>query len=266
MAIAGSLVGALGVYLTGGPTNNDPELSLGGIPSTHRMRALGVIVSDVTQVPGLRIDHVFPAVGEGTAFLSVGSDGASVSFAAPGDDLAFGDPVALPEGATRLLFASSGGQEKGILVTRIAGFLFPPGKLCQMKLVLVLNEALAMGNVPSALRVTGGTTYRCLALAGEEPYGTQEVKVWLPATAGLQSTYSIGSEDPVAGAVQTIANETTPPTGITWVSPALEAGALSFGRISSGTFRGLWIRRVFPAAGVVHAEEHVRLGLSYQGA
>jgi len=67
------LVDGLGLFLSGGASNVNPDLSLGGVGSSARVYGLGAILSDV--IPAIRIDNVFPACGEGTAYLTVDPNG-----------------------------------------------------------------------------------------------------------------------------------------------------------------------------------------------
>ena len=58
MAEVNRLVDALGLFYTGGPTNTDPNASLGGARSSSRLRGLRGILE--YPIPAIRIDNVFP--------------------------------------------------------------------------------------------------------------------------------------------------------------------------------------------------------------
>jgi hypothetical protein len=71
----------------------------------------------------------------------------------------------------------------------------------------------------------------------------------------------IGTEVPVAGAIQTIANEMTAPVGITW-----SVGSIAAGSLSGGQMLGLWVHRELPAGVSAYPKVHNRIRVSFLGA
>lgn len=249
----------LGLFLTGGSNNTDPDASLGGAISTTRIRGLGALVNPPLEViPGLRIDHVHPASGEGLGVIEVGDDG-SLTYQAPGG--AAGVPVPIAAGESKILLGDT--VNKAVRVYREVNMLFPVGRQCNLNLLFAMNGALGQKNLTSAQRVAGRTTYRCIAAKAGAQWAFSP-GFWFPPVAGAQAVYSIAVENPVAGSVQTIPDETTAPTGVTWYTPTTELGAFHFPSIPTGEFKGLWIRRVFPPAGVVAVRENVQLAMTYK--
>lgn len=57
-------------------------------------------------------------------------------------------------------------------------------------------------------------------------------------------------EAPVANAIQTIANEGTTPTGVTWSTAITAAAGLSIGTLAAAALYGLWIHREIPIGAV----------------
>jgi len=253
----GRQIDALGILLTGGATNANPDSSLGGAVSSTRVRGLGHIVSN--QVPSIRIDNVFPACGEGDAALAVDSS----------DDLVFtepsgsaGTPVTIAEGESKIVVGSD--INKAVRVYREAGLVHYGDS--DLELLEALNGVLAMSNVSNAQRVAGVTTYRALMFYAQGDYGVLDIRLWMPAVGGAQATFSLGLETPSGGAIQSIPNETTAPTAVSFSTPVNEGSALTIPVIHPGGYMGLWIRRVFPAAGTMNRREDFQLAMKYKGA
>jgi hypothetical protein len=258
MPAANSGVDALGLFLTGGASNGDPDLSLGGARSSAKARGLGVIVS--SPIPGIKIENVYPACEEGEGSLSVGSDGASLLFTPP-DGL---EGEAVPIGVGERKIVTGEDPEKAIRVYRESGYPdLVAGRLSTLKFLNAMNGVFGQGNLTSAQRAAGRTTYRAIMLYGQA--NVEQLKLWMPPVGGSQAVFSLASESPVAGVIQTIANETTAPTGVTWVTPTTEAGALLIPLVGLGGSMGLWVRRVFPAAGTVAVRENFNLTIRYRG-
>lgn len=249
-------VDALNLYLTGGASNTNPHSSLGGAVSSTRVRGLGAIVED--PIPAIRIDNVYPACGEGDATLSVNADGELV-FTPPGLDA--GDPVAIAAGESKLVTGED--EDCAIRVYREAGLPFVGTST--LRLVNALNGVLAGRNVTNAQRVAGVTTYRAIMLHALSAFAVLGVKLWIPAVGGAQASWELAVEEPVAGAVQSIANEQAAPTGLSWVAATTEGSALAIASISPNAYKGIWIKRIFPAAGDVAAREVTQLSMKFQG-
>ena len=256
MATIDRFVDSVAVLLTGGSTNELHASSLGGVPSSVRVRGLGAKVGG--NPPALRIDNVMPANGEGAGSITVVDDG-EVTYTPPGEDA--GTAVAIPEGETRIIAGTDANQ--ALRVTREADLTLPVGSVLALTFMKILNGVFSMGNVTSAQRVAGRTTYRCVMIkAGDD--GIQNLKLWLPAVAGAQAVFSLALEPPnSSGNVQTIANETTAPTGLSWSTPTTEGAALETGALGIDETVGLWIRRVIPAASDVAAYEEMSLAFKY---
>ena len=98
-------------------------------------------------------------------------------------------------------------------------------------------------------------------------FAVQDILMWLPPVVGSQAVYAIGFE--VAGSggsIQTIADELTAPAAVSFSSPVSESGALALPDIRPGDNLGLWIRKVFPAAGTVATRENMKLAMKFKGA
>lgn len=261
MSSTGRGVDALGFYLTGGATgasNKDPDASLGGvITTTRRVLEQGFLLS--SPIPAVRIDHAFAANGTGEGTLSVDSSG-SLTWTPPGGSV--GTAVTIAVGGSAVLAGSD--SNKALRVYRESGLQF--SGVSTVELVSAMNGVVGQSNLTSAQRVAGRTTYRALALKALGDYRVAEIRVWLPPVSGAQASWSVAAESPVAGSVQTIATESTDPTGLAFVAATSSATALVIPFVSAGEWVALWIRRVFPALGSVSPAERVDLAVSYMGA
>ncbi len=251
LALLGS--DALALFLTGGAANTEPDDSLGGAISSDQVRGLGAIHSN--PIPGIRVDNVMPACGEGTATLAVDSNGDLV-FTPPGG--APGTPVSIASGQSRVV--SGADLAKAVVVFRESVLLV--SGISTIRLAKALNGVLGMKNVSDAQRQAGITTYRAIALKSQGPKAVQDMRLWLPPVSGAQATYSIALETPSGGSIQTIVDETTAPTALTFATPLTEASGLFIAAIASGDFIGLWLRKVFPV-GTVADQEDFRLAIKY---
>lgn len=239
------------LYLSGGATNARPSDSLGGLISSRRV--LGMYPQIITPIAGLVIEDATPECGEGTASISVA---AGVATFTPPDGLA-GTPVSVAEEAREYLAGLDG--TKGVWVYRVAGMTF--SGTASFRLVDQMNGVLSMSDVQDAARVAGQVCYRAIFLKRMGQAG----KTWLWVTTNGQSTFALAKEEPESdGSIQTISDEETPPDGLSWVDAVSEATALEIPTLDEDGSIGIWIRRTFPAAGVVAADEQVDFHLKVE--
>jgi len=244
----------LGFFLTGGASNLKPSLSLGGVVSTKEYRELRPIIT--SPIPGLQILQVFTSCGEGIATLEVDSS-YSLVFTPPGADA--GAPVRVEVGETKIIPGAD--TNKALIVKRYASDLDFMGKMT-LTLVECLNGLVSMGNVADADRQSGKTYYRGFVLKNQGAMDIYDLQIWVELNAGLQSTYSFAKEDVGSdGTIQTIANENTAPTGMVfqeamgWQNSFIVTESADL--FLAGDEIGIWIKKVFPVAGVVRAQEEV---------
>jgi hypothetical protein len=102
----------------------------------------------------------------------------------------------------------------------------------------------------------GDTEYRCIAVKNTNVSLTLKAsKIWiLSNTTSPNDEVEIGVETPVGDAVQTVANEGTSPTGITFAKPTDKANGFDLtgegnnvGEIGPGKWVAIWIKRVVQA-------------------
>lgn len=104
-------------------------------------------------------------------------------------------------------------------------------------------------DVTGAQEQAGLVDYRAVYLHNTGGVDAQNVVAWLSAdTADPDTTIDIGVGTSAAGVdEQTIANETTAPTGVTFSAPATEGAGLDVGTITAGSFKAIWLRRTINA-------------------
>lgn len=248
-------VDQLEILLSGGASNYSPSLSLGGACSAKIVK--GMNVQYINPIEGLIIEDATPENTAGIGTISVTSG--SCIYTPPGDNA--GVAVALAAGETKLLTGSN--PAKAVRVRRVAGDIFEG--LAEFKLIDAVQGVLSMGNVTDAQRQAGGTFYRAVFLHAWDYLS--DIKAWV--TTDGQSSWALALEEPDSlFEIQEIADETTAPTGLSWVNAVSLATALDvgiLGQMSEDDYMGLWIRRTFPAVGTVAVSEQVNFHLQWDG-
>lgn len=102
--------------------------------------------------------------------------------------------------------------------------------------------------VSGAESTSGDTEYRCVYVHNANASLTaQNTVIWFTAnTAGNWLAMGSGSSA-INGTEQTVANENTAPTSVTFTQPASAGAAISLGSIPPGQHKAVWFRRVVPA-------------------
>ena len=109
--------------------------------------------------------------------------------------------------------------------------------------------------VSSAESSAGDTEYRCFYIHNNHGSLTmQSAKIWIATNTPSADTsveIALGSSA-VNGTEQTVANENTAPTGVTFSAPASEGAALSIGDIPAGQHKAVWIKRIVNAGAAAY--------------
>ena len=108
-------------------------------------------------------------------------------------------------------------------------------------------------NVTSAEASAGDTEYRCVYVKNN--HGTLTAlgtTIWIQSnTPAPDTTVDIGlGTSAVSGTEQTVANENTAPSGVTFSAPTNLAGGLVIGDLAPGATKAVWIRRTITAGAV----------------
>ena len=241
----------IGLYLSGGANNQSPSLALGGAISSRLV--WGMAPQYINAVAGAIVEDATPENGSGTATVLISGD--QVTYTPPGG--VPGASETILGGERKIL--SGADETKAIRLYRVSGESF--SGVLSFTLIDVMNGVVSMGNVSDADRVSGNTWYRAFFVKAHDT--AAQIKLWVTTTG--QSTYALAAEAPVSDSIQTIADELTAPIGVSWVNAVSEGTALNIGSLSAGQTYGVWIRKIFPAAGTIAAEETVNLHQSHQG-
>lgn len=109
--------------------------------------------------------------------------------------------------------------------------------------------------VSSAESSAGDTEYRCFYVHNAHATLTmQNSVIWIQSnTTSADTSIEIGlGSSAVNGTEQTVANESTAPTGVTFSAPSSFGTALSIGNIPAGQHKAVWIKRIVNAAAVAY--------------
>ena len=109
--------------------------------------------------------------------------------------------------------------------------------------------AALFDDVTSAESAAGDTEYRCIYVHNANGTLTmQNAVLWITAnTTANRIAVGVGSSA-VNSTEQTVADENTAPTGVTFSQPTTKGAAIALGNIPPGQHRAVWLRRAITAA------------------
>jgi hypothetical protein len=118
-------------------------------------------------------------------------------------------------------------------------------------------------DVTGAEHTAGDTEYRALYVHNNHGSLTlTSAVVWIQSdTSGADSDLSIAvGTAAVNGTEQTVANESTAPTGVTWSDAAVSrATGLALGDIPAGQHKAVWLRRTITAGSTPQAADTAQI-------
>lgn len=243
-------------HLTGasaaGKSQRDQSLSLGGFRSGVPLRSM---TWDCRQpMVGVEILGVGALNGRGTGSLEAITDD-SLRWTPPGG--VAGTAIALTQGQEAKLF----GFESGAWIQVRRNSTLPMVGIHSVQCVDIYNNAIGFDNVASADAVAGETFYRAVMGKNEFDGPMTDIKIWLDADANTGT--AIGYEVAVGEEIQTIVDETTAPTGITWVTGTTSTTGISIPSVAAGESFGLWIRKTIAADSNPSPSELVHIHVQY---
>jgi hypothetical protein len=113
-------------------------------------------------------------------------------------------------------------------------------------------------DVGSSESSAGDTEYRCVYIHNAHGSLTMEsAKLWIQTnTPSADTIIAVGLGTSAINATeQTVANENTAPSGVSFSSPSVEGSALSLGNIPFGQHKAVWIRRVVTAGAAAYTND-----------
>lgn len=247
----------IGLFLSGGAGNTDPNLSLGGVISSTRwlsQNTSGVTIAGVTVN-----DAAANTVGSGTLAYTV--SGQTLTWTPPGG--AAGSAVPTSTNGTYIIRGS--GATAGYLRVTIVAASLPAGNVSNTVVVSNRDNGL-FDDVTKAEALAGNDNYRCVYYKNNHASDTAtSVSVWINQDSLGADTIQIGSDpagvgDGVAtGVATTVVNEATAPAGVVFSQPLTEGAAISLGTFTFGTGRALWIKRSVPVSTLVATADDTSL-------
>ena len=143
------------------------------------------------------------------------------------------------------------------------------------------NPAAALGGAMSSVAVAantlfdtvtageasaGDTEYRCFYVLNDGDQVLDSVRVWI-SDQPTQGTYALalGGEG-IDGTAETVANESTAPSGESFSSPTTSLTGLECGPLNPGQRRPVWARRVIGAStpGISLASNAAQFRVDYE--
>lgn len=119
--------------------------------------------------------------------------------------------------------------------------------------------------VSSAEASAGDVEYRCVYLHNSNVSSSMlSAVVWVSAnTPSGSTTLDIGvGTSAVNGTEQTVANEGTAPSGVSFSAPASQGAGLALGDIPAGQHKAIWLRRTVSASAPASANDTFTLGFA----
>lgn len=113
-------------------------------------------------------------------------------------------------------------------------------------------------DVASSEALAGDTEYRCIYVKNTNATDTWlAVKLWLSAnTPSGDSTTAIGlGTAAISGTEQTVDNESTAPSGVTFSAPATQELGLSIGNLTAWQYKAIWWRRTITASASAYSAD-----------
>lgn len=247
----------IGLFLSGGASNSDPNAALGGIISSTRFlsqNATGVTMGGVTVN-----DAAENAIGLGTLAYLV--SGQTLTWTPPSGAAG----VAVPVGVNGTYIIRGAGTTAGYLRVTVVAASLPASNVSQTVTIANRDNNL-FDDVTKAEALAGNINYRCIYIKNTHATDTAtNVSLWIHQDSLGADTIAIGA-DPAGvgdgsttGVATTIINEATAPAGVTFSQPLSEAAAINLGTFTFGTGRAVWIKRDVPVGTLVATADDTSL-------
>jgi hypothetical protein len=113
-------------------------------------------------------------------------------------------------------------------------------------------------DVASGEASAGDTEYRCIYIHNAHGSLTMEsAKIWIQTnTPSADTAISVGlGTSSINATEQTVADESTAPSGVTFSAPSVEGSALSLGNIPFSQHKAVWVRRVVNASSAAYTND-----------
>jgi len=244
--------------LSGGASNTDPDLALGGAMSTvSGGRVLSQTATGITMTGVVADDAMGQAEGDGSLFFDFSAG--TLRWTPPGGTA--GSPVVV-DGANGA-YAVQGGNDGGVLLVTVTIASLPSSDATNTVTIANITNNI-FDDVSKADSQAGDTEYRGLYWENADAADSiLDARFWIAVQTPGEDVIAIAPGDEAVNiALETIADEDTAPVGPVFVGPTTYAGGIALPiTMAFGDYQGFWVRRTVPA-GVTTAvpENAFRLG------
>lgn len=229
-------------YLSGGSSNVTPGASLGGAIGTQTNSLIkSQTASTPVNITGVVIKDAF-GNPEGVGGLSFVKATNTMAWKPYGQTTYYGVPTST-DGEYLI------GNSAGYMIVQVTAASLPASD--KVDSITIANQQQNLfDTVTAANSLIGKTSYRCIYI--KNTHGTDAaagVTVWVKnvTAAGDDITIGLGTSAN-GGTEQTISDEITAPSGVTFSQPLTYGSGLSIGTLNAGSWKALWLRRIVPAA------------------
>lgn len=221
---------------SGGELNTSPAADLGGIQSNTAVRGNTVsgTLAGVTFLDA-------PGCAAGSATLAFTAATGLATFAGP--SATAGDAVNIDANG-RYVLTDSLGQT---LTIEVVAASLPETNAAPTLTIAAISNNL-FDDVGKSEAFYGDVEYRCLYLRNtHDTDAFYDIKLYLALDATGPDGLFIGVEGSPGDTAQTVANENTAPSGVTFTNPTSYGTGVAISQINPGQAAPVWIKRVVPA-------------------
>jgi hypothetical protein len=226
---------------SGGASNVTPSADLGGAISTAGgKRILSQSSTTPNTITGVVITDAF-GNPEGVGSLQYTNATKTLGWKPYGQTTYYG--VSVSTNGTYLI-----GSSAGYLVVTVTYASLPSSDKVDSLTISNVQQNV-FDNVTAAQALAGKVSYRCHYVLNSHATDTAvDVRIWIktPTPAGDELAIGLGTSA-IGSTEQTIANETTAPTSVSFSAPASYASSLVIGNLAAGQWKAVWQRRTVPA-------------------
>lgn len=119
--------------------------------------------------------------------------------------------------------------------------------------------------VGSAESSSGDTEYRCLYVQNDHGTLTLQNAIGFINTQSVSTDTSIEfalGSSAVGGVEQTVADESTAPTGVTWTALTGSGNSQAIGDIPAGSWKAIWIKRIVGVGSSAYSNDNAIIEVS----
>jgi hypothetical protein len=243
--------------LSGGASNAVVTNSLGGAKSSEIVRSK--TCSAPSNVTGVTILDA-PGSSNGSGTLSYTASGTLLTWTPAGGSASVAVNVGT-DGRYALKGVNAGATDGYLFVSVTAASL--PGSNVTDTITVASAVNKMWEDILPAESYAGQTDYHGFYVHNAHPsIGLIDCKLYIASqTSGVDALWIGLGTSAIDATEQTIANDTTAPSGVTFSQPSSVGAAISLGALGAGQHRAYWQKRVCPATNVADTADVSQLML-----